>query len=318
MSIFYAILGMLRLAPLTGYDLKKKIQESSFMPWAGNNNQIYKALLDLTNNGLVTNEVKHQDSAPTKKIYTITEAGLSELETWVQSTPEAFEIKKPFLTQFACSGIISAEALDALLIQYEDEITGRLLIEQETQSRASSEQGQPEREQVLRRLVHENVILSYKAELDWIQKTRIALERCPQTDTTPAMPKAALEQGDEMTYHIVQKEQQRYMLLGTDGTQIQTEAEAVRAAALCFENGIDRLLMMDGRLSSDFFELQTGIAGALLQKFSNYHIKAALVLTDSSRITKRFQELLYESNKGNTFRSFDTVACAEVWLLSQP
>ena len=317
MSIYYAILGMLRLAPLTGYDLKKQMQESSFMPWSGNNNQIYNSLLELTNDGLVTSEVLHQDSAPTKKVYTITEAGLAELKNWVQSTPEAFEIKKPFLTQFACSGIISAEALDALLIQYEDEITGRLLIEQETQSRASTSQENANREQVLRGLVHENVILSYKAELEWIQKVRIALEQCPQTDAAPQAPETTADQNDEPAYRIVKKENQRYVLLDTDGAQIQTEAEAVRAAALCFENSIDRLLIMGSRLSDDFFNLQTGIAGALLQKFSNYHIRAALVIPDISKTPQRFQELMYESNKGNTFRSFATVEDAEAWLLSQ-
>ena len=56
-SIKHAILGILSFKPLTGYDIKKIIQESSFMYWSGNNNQVYKALLELHDKGFVTNEV---------------------------------------------------------------------------------------------------------------------------------------------------------------------------------------------------------------------------------------------------------------------
>ncbi|WP_020431692.1 PadR family transcriptional regulator, partial [Paenibacillus riograndensis] len=73
---------------MTGYDLKKLIQESSFLYWSGNNNQIYKALVELLNAGFVTNEVRHQDSSPSKKIYTITSSGLAELRKWVVAPPE--------------------------------------------------------------------------------------------------------------------------------------------------------------------------------------------------------------------------------------
>ncbi|MCG1013246.1 PadR family transcriptional regulator [Tepidanaerobacter sp. GT38] len=72
MSISLAILGLLSYKPMSGYDLKKIIQDSSFMYWSGNNNQIYKALSELRDKGFVTNEVIHQDGAPTKKIYKIT------------------------------------------------------------------------------------------------------------------------------------------------------------------------------------------------------------------------------------------------------
>ena len=43
MSIHHAILGLLSWKPHTGYDLKKVFEDSAFMHWSGNNNQIYRA-----------------------------------------------------------------------------------------------------------------------------------------------------------------------------------------------------------------------------------------------------------------------------------
>lgn len=94
MSIKSAILGILSWKPSTGYELKKIFEDSSFMYWSGNNNQVYKALISMEDEELVTSKVIHQDNSPYKKIYTITEEGLKELKEWVISSPEAPEIKK--------------------------------------------------------------------------------------------------------------------------------------------------------------------------------------------------------------------------------
>ena len=59
MNIRYAILGFLSWKPLSGYDLKKMFVESVFIYWSGNNNQIYKELIQLTREEMVTNEIKN-------------------------------------------------------------------------------------------------------------------------------------------------------------------------------------------------------------------------------------------------------------------
>jgi DNA-binding PadR family transcriptional regulator len=67
MSIKLAILGILSWKPSTGYELKNIFEDSSFMYWSGNNNQIYKALINLENEDLVTSKVVHQDKSLSKK-----------------------------------------------------------------------------------------------------------------------------------------------------------------------------------------------------------------------------------------------------------
>ena len=50
-TIDYTILGMLSWKPMTGYDMKRMMQDSPVMYWSGNNNQIYKALVQLLDMG---------------------------------------------------------------------------------------------------------------------------------------------------------------------------------------------------------------------------------------------------------------------------
>lgn len=170
MSIDFTILGILSYKPLTGYDLKKIIQDTSFMPWSGNNNQIYKALLELSKKGYVTSQVMHQEQSPSKKIYTVTGAGLSALGEWSKATPEVFESKKPFLLQLAWSDLLNRDELAKLFNSYEEEITGQLLMEKAKQKEGFFSKGRTKRETKIWSLINTNIISTYEHELDWIKQ----------------------------------------------------------------------------------------------------------------------------------------------------
>ncbi|HYF84702.1 MAG TPA: PadR family transcriptional regulator [Clostridia bacterium] len=172
MSIKYAILGLLSWRPSTGYDLKKIFEESSIMYWSGNNNQIYKTLIQLLDDGLATNEVLHQESTPSKKLYTITSKGAKALKEWVLSTPELPEFKKTFLVQLAWADQLDEKELDDLLSRYENEINIQLLMQQEKARRGINSPKRTTREAYLWDMISENIISSYKNELDWIRNVR--------------------------------------------------------------------------------------------------------------------------------------------------
>ncbi len=319
MSINHAILGMLSCKSLTGYELKKIMQESSFMPWSGNNNQIYKALLELDDNNFVTSEVYHQESLPTKKIYTITQAGLAELKRWSKSVPEIFETKKPFLIQLAWADLLSDDELEELLDQYEKEVKGRIFVEHTKVKNDFFKQGRTPREAALWNFINENIFLSYESELKWITKVRTALLRHSGTEQEQSLSASAVpisaKENEKMTYQIIEKNNQRYMLLEPEGRPIQTEEDAIWLFTACIENGVNHLLISGERLSDDFLRLQTGIAGIALQKFVMYDIKAAAVIGEE-RAKGKFRQFLNESNRGNVFRSFNSFDEAENWLLA--
>lgn len=175
MSIKHAILGILSCNPLTGYDLKKIIRDSSFMYWSGNNNQIYKSLVELLNEGFVTNEVQHQESSPSKKIYTITKEGLAELKQWVLSTPEPPEFKKTFLVQLAWADQLSTDELNTLLSQYEYEVKMQIVMQQEIRRRGTFTSDRTPREKLIWDMIYQNIISAYETELAWVKQLQTNL-----------------------------------------------------------------------------------------------------------------------------------------------
>ncbi|MFD0620208.1 PadR family transcriptional regulator [Paenibacillus sp. GCM10027629] len=172
MSIQFAILGLLSWRPATGYELKKIIEESSTMYWSGNNNQIYKSLVQLLDEGYVTNEIQHQESSPSKKIYHITDAGLARLREWVLSEPEFPEFKNTFLVQLAWADQLSDEELNELLLQYESRINMQLVYQQEKIKRGVLSPHRNEREAFLWDKISVNLISFYQNELNWVQEIR--------------------------------------------------------------------------------------------------------------------------------------------------
>lgn len=171
MSVNYAILGLLSKKSMSGYDLKKVMQDSLYMYWSGNNNQIYKALLQLCSDDYLTSETHHQEGAPSKKIYSITDKGRQALNEWVCSTePEVPEFKKPFLVQLACAGQLKAEETEALIIQYQQELNTRLIMQKEKQRRRKAATTQSQLEGFVEEMINVNIITFYQCELEWTQK----------------------------------------------------------------------------------------------------------------------------------------------------
>ncbi|MBH5319584.1 PadR family transcriptional regulator [Paenibacillus sp. GSMTC-2017] len=178
MYINFAILGILSSQSLTGYDLKKIIQESPFMYWSGNNNQIYKALGELLEADFVTNEEQHPGGSPAKKIYTITEAGKAELKRSLQFAPEPPEFKKTFLIQLAWSDQLNTNEFNAQLFGYEREIKQQILLQQEKRMRETNCPNRSPREIYIWEMIHENIISFYNNELMWVKKLRQGLCFC--------------------------------------------------------------------------------------------------------------------------------------------
>ncbi|MGN7385316.1 DUF4180 domain-containing protein [Paenibacillus sp. SAFN-117] len=304
MSIQMAILGILSWKSSTGYELKKIFEDSSFMYWSGNNNQIYKALLNLENEDLVTSEVVHQDNSPSKKIYTITEEGLKELKNWLVSSPEAPEIKKTFLVQLAWSDMLSNQELSDVLSKYENEIKLQLAMQKEKYRRALHSPNRSTRESLIWEMISENIISTYNNELNWVRETRKKL-----------FENEGMEEKDKMNYQIREIENKKYIELISAAEPLGTENDALDLIALCWEHGINALMIHYTALSEDFFKLKTKSAGNIIQKFINYGIKAAAIIPRETIQKGRFKEMAMETNKGNHFRLYESIEEAEKWLL---
>ncbi|CDX04745.1 PadR family transcriptional regulator [Desulfitobacterium sp. LBE] len=304
MSIDHAILGILSWQPSTGYELKKIFEESSFMYWSGNNNQIYKALIKMQEKELVTNEVIHQESSPSKKVYTITEEGLKKLKTWVLHSPEVPEIKKTFLVQLAWSDILNDQEINESLSSYENELKLHLALQQEKARRSLHSPNRTSRESLIWEMISENIISTYSHELNWVQETRRKLHE-----------HQLIEEKEKMNYQIRETENKKYIELISIENRLNTENDTLDLISLCWEHELSRLMLHYTTLSEDFFDLKTGVAGGIIQKFSNYGIKIVLIVPQETMQKGRFREMTAETNKGNHFRMYESKEEAEAWLL---
>jgi len=175
MTIQFAILGLLSWQSLSGYDLKKIFADSAVLYWSGNNNQIYKALLQLHEQGLVTQEIQNQEYLPAKKTYTITEKGRTALKAWVRSTPELPEVHNAFLIQLSWADLLTEEELSATLKRYEEEVQVQLLMQKEKARRMGPSSARSPRETYLWEMTLKNIVSVYENELTWVRQVREGL-----------------------------------------------------------------------------------------------------------------------------------------------
>jgi hypothetical protein len=74
------------------------------------------------------------------------------------------------------------------------------------------------------------------------------------------------------------------------------------------------LLVTGENLGPDFFDLRTGLAGELFQKFVNYRARLAIVLADPNAHGERFSELVHEHRSHPLVRVFRSEDEAKAWL----
>lgn len=117
-----------------------------------------------------------------------------------------------------------------------------------------------------------------------------------------------------MNYQMKRKEGKLYMLGNEGQLLIGDEQDAIDLIALCGEEDTNLLVLYADNLSQEFFDLRTGLAGAVLQKFSNYRVKCAIIIPPA--LDKgRFHEMLVELNRQHSFHFFSKSEEAEEWIL---
>ncbi len=84
----FAILGFLSLGPMSGYDIKKLVEESIHNFWSESFGQIYPTLRKLTEQGWVLKQEGSSPGGRARHVYSIQEPGRAALSTWLgEPTP---------------------------------------------------------------------------------------------------------------------------------------------------------------------------------------------------------------------------------------
>lgn len=82
-----------------------------------------------------------------------------------------------------------------------------------------------------------------------------------------------------------------------------TDAQSAMDLAMTvkYETDTANIVLNKSAVTEDFFVLSTGVAGEILQKFINYHVKAAVYGDFSHYTSKPLKDFIYESNCGKDF-----------------
>jgi hypothetical protein len=100
------------------------------------------------------------------------------------------------------------------------------------------------------------------------------------------------------------------LVFDTEGPIIARDSDVNDFISAGWDAHADRLVVPVSRLSPDFFKLATGLAGAVLQKCTNYNFRVAIVGDISQYMEKSgpLRDFIYESNKRGDVRFVNTLA----------
>lgn len=115
-----------------------------------------------------------------------------------------------------------------------------------------------------------------------------------------------------MDYKIIEKMNKKYIEIKQ---KITSESDVLDIINICISNDIKILVIREKAFSEEFIDLKSGLAGIVLQKFMNYHIKVSAII-DKNKIEGRFKELVYELNISSNFKVFNNNIDSENWILN--
>ena len=171
MELKHAILGLLSIQPMSGYDLNRAFSNTVAHFWYADQSQIYRTLDKLTADKAITTKVIHQEGKPDRKVHSLTTTGLAELEDWLTSPLEQERFKEPFMARLFFAANLTYTEVVQLLTEREKQVEHKLrslkTLDVQAEDLAST----------LRAATLRKGIIETEAELAWIQQTRESITR---------------------------------------------------------------------------------------------------------------------------------------------
>ncbi len=83
----------------------------------------------------------------------------------------------------------------------------------------------------------------------------------------------------------------------SEKTVIGSVEDALDLLGNLYYQEFDKIIIYEKNITPAFFDLKTGIAGEVLQKFSNYRIRLAIIGEFDRYQSKSLKDFIFESNK---------------------
>ena len=135
MSLRNALLGVLSLREMSGYDIKRNFDRAVHFVWNASDSQIYRELRSMEEDGLITSRLVQQEGKPNKRLYELTEEGVSSLDRWLVSPVESPYGKDSFLMRLFFMGRVDPAEAVRVLEERREEVVALLEAAKERRER---------------------------------------------------------------------------------------------------------------------------------------------------------------------------------------
>ena len=123
----YVLLGLLSHEPMTGYDMKKRLDTTLRFFWGGSYGSIYPTLNQLEKEGKVTKE-NTSSNGREKIAYSITDIGKEALKEWLKKPVEKDELRYETLLKIFFGNETGFEGAREHIENFEEKCKGELQI----------------------------------------------------------------------------------------------------------------------------------------------------------------------------------------------
>ena len=114
----YAVLGILTLEPMSGYDIKKFIETSVAHFWRESYGNLYPLLNRLTDEKLVRRRTKRQKGKPDRHVYSLTDRGRAAFLEWLGEPAKEDAVRSELLLKLFFGRHLEPGRLEAHLEEY--------------------------------------------------------------------------------------------------------------------------------------------------------------------------------------------------------
>lgn len=165
MSISHTLLGLLEAGPRHGYDLKRSYDERFGHDRPLHYGQVYSTLSRLLKNGLVEVTGIESGEGPDRKRYTVTDAGVTDVETWLRTPvkPVAY-LQNTLYTKVVLALLSGRDAVDVLDIQRAEHLQA---MRELTQRKTGGDLADA--------LICDHALFHLEADLRWLELTSARL-----------------------------------------------------------------------------------------------------------------------------------------------
>ena len=183
MSLRYALLALLRVGPLSGYELQKQFSVSVGHVWHAPDSQIYPELRKMDAEGLIEGEEQQRGQRGVRKVYHITPAGEQAFLDWMRTPLEYARVRDPAHLRAAyleaVTPDVAREFFLAHISQWEGELSqweGELLriaaLDNPMLVRRLEATPPDEHERTIafKRFTYEGLVERARAEIDWARR----------------------------------------------------------------------------------------------------------------------------------------------------